>query len=184
MTEGVVHGTILRSDSIPSSPSHPSPIPPKVLERKGPSRPAGPLAAMFSKATGSGLYSCAIVALGRRMFLFDAPEPLTADQMVRGPARTTKLDTSPISSIFEPISRTSLSTGAIASPTVYSAHFMRQPAKLVLDVSNVCVTEEGLWLLRVSGPDLTHGGSFRDVYLQANSEEEMVGWMRVLKSWL
>ncbi|KAJ3208535.1 hypothetical protein HDU82_002336 [Entophlyctis luteolus] len=181
MNEGVVHGTIQRSDSIPSSLHHPSPVPHKILERRAPSKPAGPLTAMLSKATGSGLHSCAIVVIGRRMYLFDSPEPLATDEMVQGPARTTKLD---VSSIFQPISRTILPADGVVPPTVYSAHFMRQSAKIVVDVSNVCVTEEGLWLLRVSGVVLTHWGSFRDVYLQANSEGEMVGWMRVLKMWL
>ncbi|KAI9348030.1 hypothetical protein BDR26DRAFT_853833 [Obelidium mucronatum] len=71
--------------------------------------------------------------------------------------------------------------GGPKSDTGYSAVMMETRPRMVFELKNACVAEDGIWVLKLSGLDLTRSGVPCDFYLQAVDCDEMVRWLKVLK---
>ncbi|KAJ3238272.1 hypothetical protein HDU81_008096 [Chytriomyces hyalinus] len=54
--------------------------------------------------------------------------------------------------------------------------------RMVLELTNVCVSENGIWMLKVSGNDLSQNGEAVDVFFQAGECEEMVRWLSCFRA--
>ncbi|KAJ3245153.1 hypothetical protein HDU77_009580 [Chytriomyces hyalinus] len=54
--------------------------------------------------------------------------------------------------------------------------------RMVLELTNACVSENGIWMLKVSGNDLSQNGEAVDVFFQAGECEEMVRWLSCFRA--
>ncbi|KAI8829718.1 hypothetical protein BJ741DRAFT_622183 [Chytriomyces cf. hyalinus JEL632] len=54
--------------------------------------------------------------------------------------------------------------------------------RMVLELTNACVSENGIWMLKVSGNDLSQNGEAVDVFFQAAECEEMVRWLSCFRA--
>ncbi|KAJ3207426.1 hypothetical protein HDU83_000867 [Entophlyctis luteolus] len=90
---------------------------------------------------------------------------------------------SPASPANSESSTGSSSSSFISSPsTLYSPELLTQKPVLILDLRNACVAEDGVWMLRLSGRDMTRSSSYCDVYLQLVDCDEMLRWLQVLRA--
>ncbi|KAJ3074198.1 hypothetical protein HDU98_011855, partial [Podochytrium sp. JEL0797] len=55
------------------------------------------------------------------------------------------------------------------------------PPRVVMEVIGACVAEEGMWVLSVTGWDLSGAGREVRVWVKTGGCDEMVAWLGVLK---
>ncbi|ORY41099.1 hypothetical protein BCR33DRAFT_719177 [Rhizoclosmatium globosum] len=179
----VLHGSLYRTN-----PTPPGTLPYQLLhpskKKKGFS-----LSSLFKKSSKDKLApafpgklnACALAVFGNRVYVYDYVKgSLTghagAKRWVRGPM------TEDMEVVRDYDARKgSVSSTASSRVAMYPGTLTQERPVVVLEISNACVAEDGIWVLHCSGMDLVRSGECVDLFLQASDCDEMVRWLQVLK---
>ncbi|KAI8621439.1 hypothetical protein BC830DRAFT_1077156 [Chytriomyces sp. MP71] len=146
--------------------------------------PHTPSAQAAADSARGRLTSCVLALLGNRVYVYDVPHnatrrarsglegPLTQDfsSAEWGVKCSSRLTASSRKTSFS----SQASFGSRSAPPRYAGAMMEARPRVVVQITNVCVAEDGIWMLRLSGLDLSKGGvEGVDLFLQARECEEM-----------
>ncbi|KAJ3074207.1 hypothetical protein HDU98_011864 [Podochytrium sp. JEL0797] len=186
MLSKVTHGSLQRSETV-ATPVGSTTGGATELKKKSifslfkmnKGKPApGPPAASALDSTSTKLSPCAIAVFRNRVYVYDQTK--SYHKQVPGPVVTSGATGSETGQLRRRGTTGSSSTSLLNK--TYSSNLMEQYPRIVLELKSVCVAEEGLWVLQLTGADLIRGGVACEMYLQASDVDEMVKWLQVFRS--